>query len=99
MDCGWKKVGKALQIDQDDLDYWENGKSMASPATGELLRNLRATRPEFTIADLIDILESPDVKRRDVVQRIRLHLQNEYLDSKKQGKSCRQLPGMHVADE
>lgn len=99
VDCGWKKVGKALQIDQDDLDYWENGKSMASPATGELLRNLRATRPEFTIADLIDILESPDVKRRDVVQRIRLHLQNEYLDSKKQGKSCRQLPGMHVADE
>lgn len=77
MDCGWKKVGKALQIDQDDLDYWKNGKSMESPATGELLRKLRATRPEFTIADLIDILESPDVKRRDVVQRIRLHLQNE----------------------
>ena len=68
-------MGKALEIDQDDLDYWENGKSMASPATGELLNKLRATRPEFTIADLVDILESPDVKRRDVVQRIRLHLQ------------------------
>ncbi|PFX27698.1 hypothetical protein AWC38_SpisGene7581 [Stylophora pistillata] len=50
----WKKVGRAFKIDQDGLDYWENGKSMGSPATGELLKKLKATHPEFTIADLID---------------------------------------------
>lgn len=40
---------------------------MESLVIGELLRKLRAIRLEFIIVDFIDILESLDVKRRDVV--------------------------------
>lgn len=72
----WKKVGKAVGISQDDLNYWENFISLESPATEQLLETLKARRPEFTVADLICTLKSPEVQLPDVALHIHQHLQS-----------------------
>lgn len=73
---GWKKVGKVLGVNQDNLNYWENLKSMEKPATGQLLETIKATHPEFTIIDLMDTLRSPEVQLPEVALRIHQHLRS-----------------------
>lgn len=69
-------MGKVLGVNQDNLNYWENLKSMEKPATGQLLETIKAIHPEFTIIDLMDTLRSPEVQLPEVALRIHQHLRS-----------------------
>lgn len=55
-ECGFQKVGKALEIDDLNLQYLKNNKE-GSP-TWQLLEILKAKNPHFTVADLLHPLKN-----------------------------------------
>ena len=55
-ECGFEKVGKALEIDDLSLQYLKNNKER-SP-TWQLLEILKAKYPHFTVADLLHPLKN-----------------------------------------
>ena len=55
-ECGFEKVGKALEIDDLNLQYLKNNKE-GSP-TWQLLEILKTKNPHFTVADLLHPLKN-----------------------------------------
>ena len=55
-ECGFEKLGKALEIDDLNLQYLKNNKE-GSP-TWQMLEILKAKYPHFTVADLLHPLKN-----------------------------------------
>ena len=55
-ECRFEKVGKALEIDDLNLQYLKNNKE-GSP-TWQLLEILKTKNPHFTVADLLHPLKN-----------------------------------------